>query len=153
MHFTPAGVPISMVHVTAPDLDRYPRFAEALEAAQVAELGPGDALFIPYAWYHHVESLEPFNMWVNYWWNEARDDLGSAWDAMLHGMLSLRPLPPHQRAAWRAMFDHYVFQLGGDPAEHLSTDLKGVLGPVTPEAITGMRQALIEALTKDQERR
>ena len=149
LHFTPAGVPISMVHVTAPDLDRYPRFAEALEAAQTAELEPGDAMFIPYAWYHHVESLEPFNMLVNYWWNEARDDVGSAWDAMLHGMLSLRTLPPHQRAAWKAMFDHYVFQLEGDPAEHLRDELLGVLGPVTPETAAAMRQALIDALQKD----
>jgi hypothetical protein len=152
LHFTPAGVPISMVHVTAPDLDTYPRFAEALDAATVAELEPGDALFIPYGWYHHVESLEPFNMWVNYWWNEAREDIGSAWDAMLHGMLSLRTLPPHQRAAWKAMFDHYVFQLDRDPAEHLGAEVAGVLGPVTPEAAAAMRQALIEALTKEAER-
>jgi hypothetical protein len=150
LHFTPAGVPVSMVHVTAPDLDTYPRFAAALEAAFVAELGPGDALFIPYGWYHHVESLEPFNMWVNYWWDEARDDVGSAFDAMLHAMLSVRTLPRHQRAAWKALFDHYVFQLETDPVEHLSDELLGVLlGPVTPEVVAEMRKALIQALTKD----
>jgi hypothetical protein len=33
---TPAGTPISMVEVTDPDLDRFPRFADALPAAQVA---------------------------------------------------------------------------------------------------------------------
>ena len=72
-HPTPAGARISMVHVTAPDLDRFPRFAAALEAAQEAELGPGDAIFIPRDWFHHVEALERFNVLVNYWWdaNEA----------------------------------------------------------------------------------
>jgi hypothetical protein len=68
-HPTPAGAPISMVHVTAPDLHRYPRFAAALDVAQVAELVPGDAIFIPRDWFHHVEALERFNVLVNYWWD------------------------------------------------------------------------------------
>ena len=149
LHFTPSGTPVSMVHVTAPDLDRYPRFAAAIEAAEVAELEPGDALFIPYGWYHHVEALERFNMLVNYWWDPARDDVGSPWDAMLHGMLSLRSLPPNQRAAWRAMFDHYVFQTGDDPAAHITPDVFGILGPVTAVAIAQMRKSLIDALKRD----
>jgi hypothetical protein len=66
---TPAGTRISMVHVTAPDLDRYPRFAVALESALEAELAPGDAIFIPRNWYHHVEALDRFNVLVNYWWD------------------------------------------------------------------------------------
>jgi hypothetical protein len=146
LHFTPAGTPVSMVHVTAPDFEQFPRFAAALETAQVAELEPGDAIFIPYGWYHHVEALERFNMLVNYWWNPARDDIGSPWDAMLHGMLSLKSLPANQRAAWRAMFDHYVFQMEGDPAAHIPADMAGILGPVTGEAAAQMRKSLIEAL-------
>lgn len=66
---TPAGARISMVHVTAPDLERYPRYALALEHAQEAELSPGDAIFIPRDWYHHVEALDRFNVLVNYWWD------------------------------------------------------------------------------------
>ncbi|NUT01074.1 MAG: cupin-like domain-containing protein [Sphingomonas sp.] len=68
-HPTPAGTPVSMVHVTAPDLNRFPRFASALRVGQEAELGPGDAIFIPKDWFHHVETLEPFNLLVNYWWS------------------------------------------------------------------------------------
>ncbi len=68
---TPAGARISMVHVTAPDLERFPRFASALKVAQVAELSPGDAIFIPRDWYHHVEAIERFNVLVNYWWDAA----------------------------------------------------------------------------------
>jgi hypothetical protein len=71
---TPAGARISMVHVTAPDLDRFPRYASALEVAQVAELSPGDAIFIPRDWFHHVEALERFNVLVNYWWDAKKDD-------------------------------------------------------------------------------
>ena len=76
-HPTPAGAPISMVHVTAPDLDRYPRFAAALEVAEEAELSPGDAIFIPRDWFHHVESLERFNVLVNYWWDASAESSGS----------------------------------------------------------------------------
>lgn len=68
-HPTPAGARISMVHVTAPDLDRFPRYASALKVAQEAELSPGDAIFIPRDWFHHVESIERFNVLVNYWWD------------------------------------------------------------------------------------
>ena len=69
-HPTPAGTPVSMVHVTAPDLTRYPRFTQAIDVAQETELSPGDAIFIPRNWFHHVEALEPFNMLVNYWCGE-----------------------------------------------------------------------------------
>jgi hypothetical protein len=75
-HPTPAGARISMVHVTAPDLDRYPRFASALEVAQEAELSPGDAIFIPRDWFHHVEALERFNVLVNYWWDACKGENG-----------------------------------------------------------------------------
>lgn len=68
-HPTPAGTPVSMVLVTAPDHDRFPLYAAALESAQEAELSPGDAIFIPRDWFHHVEALERFNVLVNYWWD------------------------------------------------------------------------------------
>jgi Cupin-like domain len=72
-HPTPAGARISMVHVTAPDLDRFPRFVSALKVAQEAELSPGDGIFIPRDWFHHVEALERFNVLVNYWWDANKD--------------------------------------------------------------------------------
>ncbi|MBK7163101.1 MAG: cupin-like domain-containing protein [Sphingomonadales bacterium] len=103
-------VPISMVHFRPePDLDRYPRFADAMSCAMIAELEPGDALFIPYQWYHHVEALDALNILINYWWNDAPKEGGSPWDAMLHAIMAIRQLPAEQRRAWRANFDHYVF--------------------------------------------
>jgi hypothetical protein len=71
-HPTPAGARISMVHVTAPDLHRFPRFVSALKVAQEAELSPGDAIFIPRDWYHHVEAVGHFNVLVNYWWDASK---------------------------------------------------------------------------------
>lgn len=152
-HVTPAGTPVSMVHLTRPDLDRYPRFAEALATAEEAELEPGDALYIPYGWYHHVEALDPVGMLVNFWWDVARPDVGSPWDALMHGMMTLRNLPADQRHVWRAMFEHYVFLAHGDPGEHLPEHARGVLGATTPRDVQQMRLGLIAKLRRDAEGR
>ena len=77
MEHTPSGQTISLVDFAQPDLQRFPKFAQALEHAVVAELGPGDALFIPSMWWHHVESLSDFNLLVNYWWIDSHQALGS----------------------------------------------------------------------------
>ncbi|MFZ1366288.1 cupin-like domain-containing protein [Sphingorhabdus sp.] len=147
LHVTPAGTPISMVHLTNPDLERFPRFTDALESASVAELEPGDALFIPYQWYHHVEALDPLNILINYWWNDALKDGGSPWDAMLHAIMAIRQLPAEQRRAWRANFDHYVFLENGDPGEHLPDFARGILKSSKPEDIDSMRSQLLKALS------
>ena len=148
LELTPAGAPISMVHVTAPDLDRYPRYAAALKVAQTVDLAPGDALYIPYHWWHHVESLDAVSVLVNYWWNPARSDAGSPWDALLFAMWSLRTLPSDQRAAWRTVFDHYVFQTGPDPAAHLPGHAQGILAPLTPQGSNEVRAMLKELLAR-----
>ena len=139
---TPAGTPVSMVDPADPDLSRYPRFAEAMETAQVAELQPGDAIYLPYHWWHGVESLEPVNLFVNYWWTDSRPDLGRPYDALMHAFFALKHLPPEQRAVWRTIFDHYVFCANGDPAEHLPVHARGMLGEASPELIARMRATL-----------
>jgi hypothetical protein len=139
---TPGGTPISMVHVTAPDMERYPRYADALQQAQVVDMEPGDVLYIPYQWYHHVEALDPVNILVNYWWDPARQDLGSPWDALLHGIIALRGLPPDQRRAWKSNFDHYVFLENGDPGAHLPADARGILGVDSPEFLDQLKRDL-----------
>lgn len=147
LHNTPAGTPISMVHLTEPDLARYPRFAAALEASFMAELAPGDAIFIPYQWFHHVEALDPVNVLVNYWWNDADGAAQAPWDAMLHAVMAIRQLPPAQRRAWRANFDHYVFLASGNPGAHLPEFARGLLDSDAPLDKAAIRAELIRALT------
>lgn len=143
---TPAGAPISLVDFDAPDLERFPGFAEAMATAQVAELEPGDALYIPYMWWHHVRSLDAFNVLVNYWWNEVADTALTPLDCFLHGLLALRDLPEDQRIAWRAMFDHFVFRANGDPMAHLPAATQGVLGRTTPAHAQALRAHPAEML-------
>lgn len=147
VEFNISGPPISMVTLRHPDLARFPKFTEALRHARTAELDPGDALYIPYGWWHQVESLAPFNVLVNYWWNEARQT-GSPYDAMLHAILALRDLPPEQRAVWRTMFDHYVFTAADDALAHLPRDQRGIMGPPSPERTQAIRAILARAFSK-----
>ncbi len=65
---TPGGRPVSLVDLRAPDWRRFPRFRAALTQARVADLTPGDAIFIPRGWWHNVESFGPLNALVNFWW-------------------------------------------------------------------------------------
>jgi hypothetical protein len=143
---TPAGAPVSLVDFDAPDLARFPRFAAAMEAAQVADLAPGDALYIPYMWWHHVRSLDAINILVNYWWNDAPGDAPPPLDSFLHALLAVRDLPEEQRAAWRAMFDAFVFRADGDPMEHLPREVQGVLGNTSPAQAQALRQRIAQAL-------
>lgn len=146
--FTPAGQPMSMVSLRAPDFERFPRFKEALGEAMEAELAPGDAIYIPSLWWHSVQALEGFNMLVNYWWRNHRMGPDTPYEALLHGLLTVRGLPEAERRAWRAFFDHYVFQLEGDPLAHIPADRRGVLGELTPEVYHAMRTYLYRLMDK-----
>ena len=149
LDFAPTGAPMSLVRLHEPDFERFPRFHEALKAAVTAELGPGDALFIPPLWWHHVESLEPFNLLVNYWWHAVPGvPVGgtSGFDALMIALLNLRPLPTATREAWRAFFDHYVF--GGQDAvrEHIPEERRGVLAALSAADAARVRAYLAERL-------
>jgi hypothetical protein len=147
LDFTPAGAPVSMVPLTDPDLVRYPRFAEALRHAQQAELEPGDALYIPYGWWHHVESLTSLNVLVNYWWNPA-PKVGSPYAVLLHAALSLRDLPADQRAMWKSMFELLVFSDAEESLGHLPPSKRGLLGPAGPQRTREIREILAQAFSK-----
>ena len=145
---TPAGRAVSMVDLAAPDLDRYPRFRDALAAAQVAALEPGDALFIPSMWYHHVAALDEFNVLVNYWWRDTAPWLGDPEQALLHAMLAVRDLPEVAREKWKVLFDHYVFSGGAEAAAHLPDGKGGVLEPLNPETARRLRAYLLRSLSR-----
>lgn len=144
---TLAGPPSSMVDPLAPDLVRFPRYAAALEHALVADLGPGDAVFIPAIWWHHVQAFGTLNVLCNYWW--AFDPSVSAFHAMVHAMMAVRDRPAAEKAGWRAWFEHYVF---GDEAatagDHLPEAARGVLGPASPDRTERIRSYLLKSLQR-----
>jgi len=147
LDFTLAGQPTSLVDIDTPNLDTYPRFAEALESALRAELEPGDALYIPALWWHDVLSLEDFGCLINFWWRDTEPPLLTPLNALYHTVITLRHLPPNELKAWRNMFDHYIFGDNGDPVEHLPESARGVLARRTPELVERVKKMLAKALS------
>ena len=145
---TPAGQPISLVDFAKPDFARFPRFAEALEHAQVAELEPGDAIFVPSMWWHHVEALDSFNVLVNYWWRQSPDWMDTPNNALMHALMTVRDLPPAQRAAWAELFRHYVFEADDDTAAHIPPAARGLLAPLDDNASRMVRAQLLKRLNR-----
>jgi hypothetical protein len=152
LDFAPTGAAMSIAPLAAPDFERFPRTREALAAAQVADLGPGDAIFIPTLWWHHVESLDrALNVLVNYWWHGSLGSVErtpSGMEALLHALLNVRPMPPALRRAWAGLFEHYVFGAGGETLAHIPEHRRGVLSTLSPEAEKRMRDFLAARLQR-----
>lgn len=145
---TPGGQAISIVDFKNPDLDKYPRFREALDAAQVAELEAGDAIFIPSMWWHHVEGLNPFNVLVNYWWQSMPYYIPTPMHALYYAMWALRDRPENEKRAWRNVFEYYVFADKKLATQHLPNEAHGTLGEIDDMKSRQLRAMLINFLNK-----
>ncbi len=147
----PTGTPISLVDFAKPDFERFPRFREALARARVAELDPGDAIYLPPLWWHHVRSLERLNALVNYWWVRTAPGWApppSALDSLLHAVATLRGLPPAQRAAWREIFEHYIFDTERDVTSHIPAERRSLLGGLSAQQHAQLRALLVQRMSR-----
>ncbi len=96
-----AGVFGSLVNVKKPDHDTFPRLRSALSRARVVTLEPGDVLYLPPFWWHHVESFG-LNIGINCWF---RDELGeNVYDPSRELMLALRHAPLEERETMWSTF-------------------------------------------------
>ena len=148
LDFTPAGQSISLVDFAHPDLERFPRFEAALRNSRVAELEPGDAIFIPSMWWHHVEALEGFNVLVNYWWRQSPAYMGVPTSVLMHALLGIRDLPAAQRRAWQEIFRHYVFEADDDSFAHIPERSRGLLSPINDVKARELRALLLNKLNR-----
>lgn len=145
---TPAGQQVSMVDPDEPDFERYPRYADALEAGQYAELEPGDAIYIPSMWWHQVHALSSLNVLINHWWRDVPSYMGAPGDVLMHALMNLRGLPKRQRDAWRHLFDHYVFDPPDDALEHIPEHSRGALGEMDESQLRQWRSILRNKLNR-----
>lgn len=144
--FAPTGAAIGIARLDRLDDPRYPRLRKAMSHASQAELEPGDAIYMPPLWWHHVESLRSLNALVNYWWRPNPSGLyaaDTALGSLMHAILTFRNLPPEQRRAWRAVLDYYAF--GDDVAEtasQLPAERRGMLGEISPQLAEELKRRI-----------
>lgn len=146
LDFTPAGQSCSLVDFHQPDLDRFPKFRQAMNNAFTATLNAGDAIFIPSLWWHHIESTAPLNLMVNYWWRQAPAYSLAPQDALLLALASIKDLPEAQRQAWAQMFGHYVFT--PPTHSHIPSERLGALGDLDEMTVRQIKAQLLQKLNR-----
>ena len=147
---TMAGQPVSLAASAPPDDPRFPLFREVRDRALVAELQPGDAIYVPKLWWHQVEATGAFNVLMNYWWDAFSAGPDAPSTGLLLSMITLAERPPAERRAWQAFFDHYVFRTSGHPLAHLPPSQHGVLGPLQPDNYQRIRAHVLHLLRGDE---
>ena len=69
-------------------------------------------------------------------------------NTLLMALLSLRDLPPAQRDAWRALFDHYIFDADEQTAAHIPPAARGLLAPMNDSIARQLRATLLSRLNR-----
>jgi hypothetical protein len=148
LDLTPGGQAVSMVDFQSPDFVKYPRFRAAIAAGQYAELEPGDAIYIPSMWWHHIEALNTFNILINYWYRQSALYMGTPMNTLKYALMSLRDRPENEKRAWQAVFNYYIFADSELAGEHLPEAARGLLGPMDDLKARQLRAFLINSLNR-----
>jgi hypothetical protein len=145
---TPAGQPVSLVDFERPDFERFPRFAQAWDAGEQVVMEPGDALYIPSMWFHHVEGLDAVNLLINAWWRQTPGHVDSPLSTLRLALMTLRDLPENEKRVWAHHFQHFVF--GADDATwaHIPEAARGLLGPIDETLSRQARAQLLNQLKR-----
>jgi hypothetical protein len=104
-----AGVLHSLVNVLKPNFRKFPRFRQALENARTAIINPGDIVYLPPLWWHHVEGYG-FNVGANRWFYDDNNPrkikvpLTALVSPAVRLLIALSDKPKHTREAARASF-------------------------------------------------
>jgi hypothetical protein len=59
----------------------------------------------------------------------------------MHCILTFKSLPPVEQAAWKGLLNHYVFD-DEDPVAHIPAARRGILGTLTPELVTKLKETI-----------
>lgn len=145
----PGRIPVSLTSLDNPDFDAHPRFEEALKHRMTVRLEPGDAIYMPPGWWHHVRAEAPLNMLVNYWWAGKNAQVQHPYAAFMHSMLAFQTLTEAERNVWRNMFDYFVFQQHGEAMAHIEPPKRGLFGGVPPTHRAGTIYDILTALAKE----
>ena len=71
-------------------------------------------------------------------------------NVLLLALLSLKHLPPDQRGAWKALFDHYIFDATDESVAHIPAYRRTVLGEISPKLAAEVKAFLVKQLKGDK---
>jgi ribosomal protein L16 Arg81 hydroxylase len=145
---TPGGQVVTLADLSNPDFTRFPRLEQALENAYIVDLEPGDSLYYPSMWWHEVEAFDRFNAMVNFWWMTAQPFMGNPMDVLMHAMMSVRDRPSSEKAAWKALFDYYIFNDPEQVRAHLPTQSHGAFATMDDNLSRQLRAMLRNNLNR-----
>jgi len=145
---TPGGQVITMVDLKNPDFEKFPRARQALDAAVVVDLEPGDAVYYPSMWWHQVEALSAFNIMINFWWLTAPAHMGNPLDIVMHAIMGVPHRPEAEKKAWREVFEYYVFGSAETPREHLPPAIQGALADLDNDMVRRLRATVKNKLNR-----
>ena len=146
---TPGGQAISLVDFANPDFERFPRFREALDAGVVADVEPGDAVFIPSMWWHHVQGLSAFNTLVNYWWSKLPAFIPTPDErAVSRDLDDARPAGEREARLAQRLRVLRVRRRRSARANTSPESARGVLGPIDDDQARFIRAMLINKLNR-----
>ena len=140
---------MSLVDIHNPDLERFPRFAEALKRARrwpsLSRATRSTFLSIGGM---EVGPLAPVNLFINYWWNDARPVQAiPTTRCSMPFMRSKHSRPISARfGAWCSIIT--FCGTNGDPVEHLPERARGMLGEATGEQLMRMQATLRHLLSR-----
>ena len=145
---TPGGQVVTLADLSKPDFTRFPRLEQALKNAYIIDLEPGDGLYYPNMWWHEVEAFGRFNAMVNFWWMTAQPFLGNPMDVLMHAMMSVRDRPSNEKAAWKELFDYYIFDDPENVRAHLPPQSHGALATIDDNLSRRLRAMLRNNLNR-----
>lgn len=132
------GAVSSLARLLEFDTARFPRLVDCVRQLQVVVLGPGDAMYLPPCWWHHVESFG-LNVMVNAWRDALTGNREWRWmGAIVKSIAWASQLGPGERAAVRAVL------AGEAPPEQLRRHLP-------PDSATLLAKHLTETLSLYEE--
>eukprot|EP00912_Choanoflagellata_sp_UC4_P002046 UC4_evm2s1308 len=129
----------SEVNCVNPDFDAHPLFVSAVPRTTI--LIPGDVLFVPRHWWHHVENLD-LALSCNLWLEHSLDNEERAREAIVRLIFSMASescpsLPTYEKEP----FDH------AESLQLLWEALKAKKGPRVSKSKSALYENLIKALT------
>jgi hypothetical protein len=65
-----------------------------------------------------------------------------------HALLTIRRLPPSQRAAWKEIFNHYIFESNDETNAHIPEQAQGILGAMDEDLARKLRSLVLNQLNR-----